>query len=182
MRLLIRGRRLYRRIVARASRGLLVGLLAVAALVAAVPAATAAHPARPTDRDQPLRDGCQRPNFLNLTLVNSPEWVYVNDDPTIRVARGVVRVAHPTPVDQPGTHDWFDFNANLVPDKGSRWVLAGSRSAGTNNFAGGDEEDDADAAESLARLHYEWEEGSYAKFAWPSDGDRTTIWGSWIWD
>jgi hypothetical protein len=36
--------------------------------------------------------------------------------------------------------------------------------------------------EEFGRLHYEWEEGSLPKFAWPSDGDRTSIWGSWIWD
>jgi hypothetical protein len=151
-------------------------LLALGAVVAVAPAGAA--PRRPTDRDQPLRDGCQRPSFVNLTLVNSPEWVYVNKDPRVRVARGVTRVAHPTSVDQPGTHDWYDFIANLVPDRRYRYVLAGRRSAGTNNFSRGG----TDEREEFGRLHYEWEEGSLPKFAWPSDGDRTSIWGSWIWD
>jgi hypothetical protein len=164
----------------RASRLTLVLLLAVAA---AVPAVADAHPAKPTNRDQPLADGCQRPSFANLTLVNSPEWVYVNHSRAVRMARGVVRIPHPTPIDQPGTHDWFDMNANLVPDKSSQWLIAGKRSAGTNNYAhGGTSEGGESESEEFARLHYEWEEGSYPKFAWPSDGDRATVWGSWIWD
>src|SRR5262249_17134826 len=114
----------------------------------------------------------------DLTLVNSPEWVYVNHDPRVHFARGVSRVVHPTPVDQPGTHDWFDVNANLVPDKPYRYLVAGSPSSGTNNFARGED----GVGEEYGRLHYEWEEGSFPTFAWPSDGDRTSIWGSWIWD
>ena len=155
----------------------LLALLVLGAVVI-LGSASAARNTRPTDRDQPLRDGCQRPSFIDLTLVNSPEWVYVNHDPSVRFARGVTRVAHPTPVDQPGTHDWFDFIANLVPDRGYRYLVAGSKAAGTNNFARGEE----DEGEEYARLHYEWEEGSLPKFAWPSDGDRTALWGSWIWD
>src|SRR5919198_2482570 len=154
--------------------------LAVLSMLVALAAASSAGAARhvhPTDRDQALKDGCQRPSFFNLTLVNSPEWVYVNRDPSVHVAKGITRVAHPTPVDQPGTHVWFDFNGNLVPDRPFRYLLAGSKASHTNNFSG-----DPEDAEEFGRLHYEWEEGSFAKFAWPSDGDRTTIWGSWIWD
>ncbi|MGA9636423.1 MAG: hypothetical protein WBQ41_14400 [Solirubrobacterales bacterium] len=155
----------------------LAALLVLGAVVT-LGSASAAQKTRPTDRDQSLRDGCQRPSFLDLTLVNSPEWVYVNHNPSVHVARGVTRVPHPTPVDQPGTHDWFDFNGNLVPDKRYRYLVAGSKAAGANNFARGEQ----DAGEEYARLHYEWEEGSLPKFAWPSDGDRTALWGSWIWD
>src|SRR5919108_6642632 len=118
-------------------------LLALGAVVAVAPAGAA--PRRPTDRDQPLRDGCQRPSFVNLTLVNTPEWVYVNKDPRVRFARGVTRVPHPTPVDQPGTHDWFDFNGNLVPDKRYRYLLAGSKASHTNNFGGRSDEESAEA-------------------------------------
>jgi hypothetical protein len=168
------------------TRLLLVAAMLVAAAVAALPGAATARPARPTDRDQPLRDGCQRPSLANVILVNSPEWVYVNHSTAIRRGSGIVRVAHPTPVDQPGTHDWFDMNANLVPDRSSRYLVAGDRKAGTNNYSGGESGDTGEGGESeaeeFARLHYEWEEGSYPKFAWPSDGDRTTVWGSWIWD
>jgi hypothetical protein len=153
-----------------------VALTAVVAC-AVVSSSGAAGGVRPTDRDQALRDGCQRPSFANLTLVNSPEWVYVNRDSSVHFAQGVTRVPHPTPVDQPGTHDWFDFNGNLVPDRRYRYLVAGGATAGTNNFSGR-----GSALEQFGRLHYEWEEGSLPKFAWPSDGDRTSIWGSWIWD
>src|SRR3954453_4157797 len=134
-----------RRLVQLLAAGLLLG-----AAVAAAPA-SAARPARPTDRDQPVRDGCQRPNFANLTLVNSPEWVYVNQDPSIRFARGVSRVPPPPFVDQPGTHDWYDFNSNLVPEKPYRYLIAGNKQVGTNNFTRGDDED----REEFGRLHYE---------------------------
>src|SRR4051794_1217270 len=117
--------------------GVMVALLGLGTVVAVVPASAARH-VRPTNRDQALRDGCQRPSFGNLTLVDSPEWVYVNHSPSVHFARGVTRVAHPTPVDQPGTHDWFDFNANLVPERPSRYLVAGSKAAGTNNFSRGD--------------------------------------------
>jgi hypothetical protein len=152
--------------------------LLVLGAVASVASASAARQPRPTDRDQALRDGCQRPSFINETLVRSPEWVYVNRDPRVHFARGVTRVSHPTPIDQPGTHDWYDFVANLVPERPYRYLLAGSKARGTNNFGGPDQ----DSAEEYGRLHYEWEEGSLPKFAWPSDGDRTALWGSWIWD
>jgi hypothetical protein len=150
--------------------------VAIAAIAALATPGSASTPG-PTNRDQPLKDGCQRTTFLNLILVNSPEWVYVNRDPSIHFASGITHVPHPTPVDQPGTHDWFDFNANLAPFKPYRYLIAGSKSAETNNYSG----KDADR-EEFGRLHYEWEEGSLPKFAWPADGDRTAIWGSWIWD
>lgn len=161
---------------------LLKSFFAVLALVAlagfGVASATAAKGhQRPTNRDQALRDGCQRPAFADIVLVNSPEWVYVNRDPSVHFAQGVSRVIHPTPVDEPGTHTWFDFNANLVPDARYKYLVAGSPKAHTNNWGG-----EEDFSEARGRLHYEWEEGSFPKFAWPSDGDRTSIWGSWIWD
>lgn len=151
-----------------------VAALAAVIACATIPPSGVALNIHPTNRDQALRDGCQRPSDVNLTVVNSPEWVYVNRDPSIHLAQGVTRVPHPSPVDQPLTHGWFDFNGNLVPDRRYRYVIAGSRTAGTNNFAG--------AGEEAGRLHYEWEEGSLPNFVWPSDGDRTSIWGSWIWD
>jgi hypothetical protein len=160
------------------SRASLAALLLILAATVTVAPTAAAKNTRPADRDQPLVDGCQRAKFLDITLVNSPEWVYVDHDPSVRFARGVTRVFHPTPVDQPGTHTWFDVNGNLAPEKRYRYLVAGSPSAGTNNFAPGAEGE----GEEYARLHYEWEEGSLPRFAWPSDGDRTSLWGSWIWD
>src|SRR4051794_39333008 len=126
---------------------MMAALVVLGAVVAVAPAGAARH-VRPTDRDQALKDGCQRPSFINLTLVNSPEWVYINRDPSVHFARGVTRIAHPTAVDQPGTHDWFDFNGNLVPDRRYRYLVAGR--TGTNNFARGE----AESREEDGRLHY----------------------------
>jgi hypothetical protein len=155
----------------------IAALVVLGAVVTVAPASAARH-TRPTDRDQPLRDGCQRPSLTDQVLVNSAEWVYVDHDPSVHFAAGVTRIPHPAAVDNPGVHDWYDFNGNLVPDRRYRYLVAGSKAAGTNNFGGLEK----DEAEEYGRLHYEWEEGSLPKFAWPSDGDRTALWGSWIWD
>jgi hypothetical protein len=154
---------------------LLAAVLAFA--VAAVPA-EAKHPPRPTSLNQPPRDGCQR-STLAIGFDTTPEWVYVYRNPAIRMARGLVRVVHPALDESILQHQWYDFNANLVPDAGSRYLVAGSRHARTENFGG---ERDTNAAEEIGRLHFEWESGTLPFFAWPTDGDRATIWGSWIWD
>jgi hypothetical protein len=150
--------------------------LAAAAGERKLPAAGADAPPRLSDRDQPLRDGCQRSD-LNVVLVNSPEWVYVNEDPAIRVAEGISRVTHVATTDNPGTHRTFDLVSNLDVDRRYGYLIAGSPLQRTNNFAGGAEDN-----EERGRLHYEWELGSFPQFAWPADGDRTKLWGSWIWD
>jgi hypothetical protein len=147
-----------------------VGLVLLAAAISPVASATT----RPTSRDQALQDGCQRSDF-GIGFANSPEWVYVNRDPTIRMAAGVVRVPHASLEDSILQHRSFDFNANLVPKKKFQYLIAGSRSAGTNNFAPG-------GGEEFGRLHFEWESATLPFFAWPTNGDRATIWGSWIWD
>jgi hypothetical protein len=147
--------------------------LAVALLAAALcqPAGAAT---RPTSRDQALQDGCQRSDF-GIGFDTSPEWVYVYRDPTIRMATGIVRIAHASLQDSILEHRSFDFNANLVPAKPFQYLIAGSPSAGTNNFAPG-------GGEEFGRLHFEWESATLPFFAWPTDGDRATLWGSWIWD
>lgn len=139
-------------------------------------AATAmgANPPRPTARDQALSDGCQRSD-LGLGFDQTPEWVYVYRSPAIRKAAGVIRVSHASLADSILQHRGIDFTPNLVPDRPFRYLVAGSRSAQTNNFAPSE-------GESYARLHFEWEGSTLPSFAWPTDGDRVTIWGSWIWD
>jgi hypothetical protein len=91
------------------------------------------------------------------------------------MASGVVRIAHASLEDSILQHRSFDFNANLVPGKRFRYLIAGSPSTGTNNFAPG-------GGEEQGRLHFEWESATLPSFAWPSDRDRATVWGSWIWD
>lgn len=138
------------------------------------PPAFATHPPTPTSDTQPLNDGCQRSDF-GVGFDTSPEWVYVYRRSAIRRAQGIVRVAHPSLQDSILEHRSFDFNANLVPDPPYRYLIAGSRSRHTSNYAPG-------GGEEHARLHFEWESATMPLFVWPTDGDRATIWGSWIWD
>jgi hypothetical protein len=140
-------------------------------------AASARSTAPPTSPDQPLRDGCQRA-VLNQLFLKSPEWVYVYRDPSIRVAEGIARVTHAAKDDAPGEHQWYDFNSNLVPDPQYRHLLGGSAAQGTSNYT----REEKAPGEEFRRLHYEWESGTLPFFAWPTEGDRVKLWGSWIWD
>ena len=148
-----------------------------AALLAAALCPPASATTRPTSRDQALTDGCQRSD-LGIGFDNSPQWVYVNRDPSIRMASGVVRIAHASRQDSILQHRSYDFTANLVPSKPFQYLIAGSPSAQTNNYAPGAPDD----AEELGRVHFEWESSTLPVFAWPTDGDRAALWGSWIWD
>jgi hypothetical protein len=147
-------------------------LAAGATLVAA--AAAAGAPPRPSAADQPLRDGCQRNNG-GILFVTSPEWAYVYRDRTPRLIEGVARDAHPSGEDQPGVHRWFDFGMTLAVDRRYRYLLGGDPSRHTGNFFSSREE-------GTGTLHPEWETGTLPAFAWPTDGDRVKLWGSWIWD
>jgi hypothetical protein len=150
-------------------------LTAVVLLIATVPASTAAgHPPKPTAPNAALRDGCQRSDF-GIGFDTSPEWVYVYRNPAIRMAQGIVRIVHASLADSILEHRSFDFNANLVPDPRFRYLIAGSPSTQSNNYA-------PDEGESRGRLHFEWESATLPFFAWPNDGDRLSLWGSWIWD
>ena len=155
-------------------RLLLVVIAIVGASAALAAAAGAKTPPHPSGVNQPLKDGCQRQDF-SIGFGTTPEWVYVYRNPAIRTASGVVRFSHSSLDDAILQHAWYDFNANLVPTKAYRYLIAGSPSSHTNNFS-------ADAGAEFGRLHFEWEQGSLPFFAWPTDGDRATIWGSWIWD
>jgi hypothetical protein len=148
----------------------------LAALVVAS-AASARNPAPPTSPSQPLTDGCQRAS-INQLFLKSPEWVYVYRSPAIRVAEGIARVTHAAKDDAPGEHQYYDFTSNLVVDSEYHHLLGGSAARGTSNFARGEKAD----GDEFRRLHYEWESGTLPFFAWPTEGDRVKLWGSWIWD
>jgi hypothetical protein len=77
--------------------------------------------------------------------------------------------------DAPGEHASHDYNANLVVRSSDRYLLGGDPATRTGNFTPGD-------GEELGRLHFEWESGVVPDYAWPTDGDRAKLWGSWIWD
>lgn len=150
-------------------------VIAAAFLIAIAAAASApAHPAKPTAVDQALKDGCQRSDF-GIGFDTSPEWVYVYRDPAIRMAQGIVRISHGSLEDSILQHRSYDYNGNLVPDAPFRYLIAGSPAQQTHNYAPSE-------GESRGRLHFEWESATLPFFAWPSDGDRATLWGSWIWD
>jgi hypothetical protein len=150
-------------------------LLATAvALGLGVGIALASHPARPTSRDQALTDGCQRSDF-GIGFDQSPEWVYVDRNPAIRMAVGVVHISHNSLEDSVLEHRSFDYNGNLVPEAPYRYLVAGSQTQHTNNYA-------LPKDEEYGRVHFEWESATMPMWAWPTDGDQATLWGSWIWD
>jgi hypothetical protein len=154
------------------ARRALLAAAAVATLITCP--ALAATPPAPGARDAALADGCQR-SAIGVDFDLSPEWVYVDRNPAMRMAEGTVRVAHPALQDSVLQHSSYDFIGNLVPDRPFRYLLAGSPSAHTNNFAAG-------AREAQGRLQFRWESATLPSFAWPTDGDRATLWGSWVWD
>jgi hypothetical protein len=91
------------------------------------------------------------------------------------MAQGVVRISHGSLEDSILQHRSYDYNGNLVPDAPFSYLIAGSPTQHTNNYAPAE-------GESRGRLHFEWESATLPLFAWPTDGDRATLWGSWIWD
>jgi hypothetical protein len=152
----------------------------VAAIVAAA-AAVAYAGTRPDPATQARADGCGR-SLAGLFKKEEPTWVYVNDAgapsdgpaPPPQWARGVVSAtpawlgSHPSAIDDPVTHDSFDFLVNVKADGPDAFLL------GTGNFGGEGEE--------RGRLHTEWEEAALPTFAWPEPGDRVQLLGSWVWD
>jgi hypothetical protein len=149
-------------------------IAAVLLIAIAVAASAPAHPPKPSSTNQALSDGCQRSDF-GIGFDTTPEWVYVDRSPAIRMARGVVRISHGSLEDSILQHRSYDYNGNLVPDPAFSYLIGGSAAQHTHNYA-------PDEGEARGRLHFEWESATLPFFAWPSDGDRATLWGSWIWD
>ncbi len=158
-----------------------LAVLAVGATVAALAAP------RPDPNVQAKLDGCTR-NVAGLFKKEEPTWVYLGDagapasgpPPPAQWARGVVDAtpawlgSHPSDVDDPVSHDSFDFLVNVKADPNSGFLLGGDPTASTGNFAG--------EAEETGRLHTEWEQAAFASFAWPAPGDRVSLLGNWVWD
>lgn len=142
----------------------------------------------PDPRTQAVLDGCRR-STNGLVLREAPAWVYVGDAaapasgplPTPRWAHGVVSAhaelyfgAHPSSADLPSAHDAYDLNFNLRVDSRDADLLGGDPAARTGNFEG--------EGEQAGRLHVERESNVLPMFAWPEDGDRVEVLGSWVWD
>ena len=81
--------------------------------------------------------------------------------------RGAVFVTH-TDIDN--NHWTHDINVFVTLDKDSRALLA------RGNF------DTSYQANEIATLELEWENGGVPRFAFPTHGDRITVWGNHIWD
>ena len=187
--------------VARRARTFLLAVVPIA-LMTALPIALAAATTRavggnppppdpvgsPGNPAQSLKDGCQR-NPLGLLSRNSPEWSYVYNantsstgaPPSPQWVTGTVSsfnpkvsAVHTSGGDLPPGHSAYDYNVNILPDHGYRFLLAGDPKKKTGNYAG--------TGEETNRLHTEWEDLSVPKFAWVEPGDRLTELGSWVWD
>ena len=157
------------------------------AILAAGAAVAAYSGTRPDPATQASADGCGR-DAAALFKKEQPTWVYVNDAsapadgpaPAPQWVRGVASAtpsslaSHPTDVDDPVSHDSFDFLVNVKPDAPYDFLIGGNPSTATGNFAG--------EAEETGRLHTEWEQAAFASFAWPEPGDRVDLLGSWVWD
>jgi hypothetical protein len=167
-------------VVARGRR-IWIRVVSATILVSTATAIAASAATRPDSATEAQADGCGR-NLSALFKKEEPTWVYVHDSsapaggpaPPPRWVHGLVGTtpawlgAHPAGVDDPTSHQSFDFLVNVKPDPADAFLLA------TGNFAG--------AGEETGRLHTEWEEAAFRPFAWPQTGDRVALLGSWVWD
>ncbi len=160
------------------------GVLLLVVLLAAAVAFAVTRP----DPAAAGRDGCG--TDLNAIFDRlQPNWAYVYDRdtsatdavPPARWVRGIALPGddspfgvHPTPVDDPITHDAYDMIVNVRPQAADAYLLGGDPAARTGNFAGNDEE--------TGRLHMEREEVGIPFAVWPEQGDRVEAYGSWVWD
>jgi hypothetical protein len=162
--------------------------LAWLALALTAVGALAAEPQRPDPTKQALTDGCQRNPAALLAFAAtggvdpadlqgvalSPEWAFVNRDPSAKVAEGTLTDPHTAGGDLPEGHLWYDLNGDIKVDPKYEYLVGGDPEKKTGNFqySGPDK----------GTLHVEWETGSVPTYVWPTEGDRVKYWGSWIWD
>jgi hypothetical protein len=142
----------------------------------------------PQPEKQARRDGCAR-NATDEASRLGPSWVYVDDGdypasgppPPPRWLAGVLESpggaaldAHVSGGDFPPTHDGYDFNLNVKPDRAYEQLLGGNPEEKTGNFE--------EESESQGRIHIERELTALPRFAWPATGARVQAMGSWVWD
>src|SRR5438874_4379096 len=112
--------RLFVRLLRTSAAGaMLLPLLVVAPLTAAGDQAQ-----QPDSHTQPLADGCQRSNAMDLTLT-TPEWVYVNHADVLsrrlagdqtagrQTVEGTVADIHPAGDDLYVNHDYNDVDIDV---------------------------------------------------------------------
>jgi hypothetical protein len=161
--------------------------IAAAIIGAGAVAVVGAATTRPDPADAE-KDGCGTDRFAIFNRLE-PNWAYVFDratgasegTPPARWVSGVAvpgndspQGVHPTPVDDPITHDAYDMLVNVRPVAADAYLLGGDPGGRTGNFAGDDEESE--------RLHMEREEVGIPFAVWPEQGDRVQAYGSWVWD
>ncbi len=162
--------------------------LPVAGMVAALLTALAVGAGVGPDPSEATQDGCGTDRFAIFNRLE-PNWAYVHDreeaaadpPPAALWASGVASSGnrspmgvHPTPVDDPITHDAYDLIVNLRPSPAAAGLLAGDEAQRTGNFG--------DESELFGRLHIEREEVGIPFAVWPEQGDRVQAYGSWVWD
>jgi hypothetical protein len=148
--------------------------LATVALFLAPSTSGAAAPSAPPDsHQQPLVDGCQRSNAMQLTLT-TPEWVYVNRSDILAAraqgdqtagrqsVEGVVADIHPAGDDLFVNHDYNDIDIGVAVDPQYQGLVASGNGDG--------------------QIGTEWEGTLIPTWAWPAVGDRVRESGSWVWD
>jgi hypothetical protein len=153
--------------------------LALLAVLAVFVARAEAAEQQPDSHTQPLLDGCQRSQSLNLA-VSTPEWVYVNSN-DVRLARltgdatagrrtleGVVSESRPAGEDLYLNHDFHDYNVLVRPDPAYAGLL------GSGNLNPNPRE--------YGLVEGEWETSKIPLWARASRGDRVRMSGNWIWD
>lgn len=163
-------------------------VLPMAAVVPTLLTALAVGAGVGPDPSQATQDGCGTDRFAIFNRLE-PNWAYVRDRETAAAdpppaalwATGLASSGdgsplgvHPTPVDDPITHDAYDMIVNLRPSPAAAGLLAGDEAQRTGNF--GDEN------ELFGRLHIEREEVGIPFSVWPEQGDRVQTYGSWVWD
>jgi hypothetical protein len=107
----------------------------------------------------------------------SPSWVYVNRDSTPKFASGIVSKAHVSREDLSLNHESYDFVSDITVDPQYTNLVGGDPARRTGNF-----QPTSDESEQVGKLHVEREDKFLPLFAWPHNGDRVALWGSWIWD
>jgi len=145
----------------------LIAVAALATLALYSGTALAYHTTQPDSQTQPIADGCQR-SPAGMLAFTSPEWVYMYREPAPRVVEGIARSTHTAGGDLPEGHDSYDLNSNIDVDPEYAYLLS------TANLITGGEE--------YNRLHVEWETETVPTYAWPTEGDRVKLWGTWAWD
>ena len=121
---------------------------------------------------------------LGIPFGNDPGWARVGGNPSPHTpaveAHGQVfpdlsdigiKKTNPfiTHTDNPFNHHSLDINVFVTLDAPDRGLL------GSGNFTEGDTNEHGE-------IEVEWERGGLPLFAYPSDGDRITVWGPHVWD